>query len=323
MTRLTRAALFFVLSLGLLVSNAAAFPTRPVTIVVPYAVGGSTDVLARVLAERMSRELGQPMIVDNTGGAGGTIGTSKVVRAARDGHTILFHNVGLATAPALYKLHFDPAKDLVPIGEAGEVPMILVGSRHFRPDTLEQVMAHAKANPSEVKFSNAGIGSSSHLCSILLAQAMSAKVTVVPYKGTGPALQDLVAGSVDLICDQPVSTGPNIQAGNLKPYAVATRERLAILPNVPTFTEAGLPGVELSVWHGFYAPTGTPRAAIDRLNEALRATFLDPAVAQRLTAMGVIIPADDALEPQALGTRTTREIERWSGVISAAGIKAQ
>jgi len=302
----------------------AAFPTKPITIVVPYAAGGSTDVLARVLAEAMARDLGQPVIVDSAGGAGGTIGTSKVVRALNDGHTILLHNMGIATAPALYsKLTFDVNKDLEPIALAGDVPMILVRNKSFAPATVADLIKHMKAKPGEVKFSHAGVGATSHLCAMLFNQTANTNVTMVPYRGTGPALQDLIAGNVDVICDQPVATGPHLQSGALKAYAMATKERIPTMPEVPTFAEAGLPGFELAVWHGVYAPKGTSATVIERLNKAIRVALSDAGLVKRFTDMGVIIPQDDRLKPESLRVHTAAEIKRWDPVIKAAGAKAE
>ncbi|MBV7453570.1 tripartite tricarboxylate transporter substrate binding protein BugD [Acidovorax sp. sif1233] len=311
-------------ALALASTAVAAFPTKPVTIVVPYAAGGSTDVLARVLAEAMARDLGQPVIVDSAGGAGGTIGTAKVVRAPNDGHTVLLHNMGIATAPALYsKLAFDVNKDLEPIALAGEVPMILVRYKNFAPATVAELIQHMKARPGEVKFSHAGVGATSHLCAMLFNQTAGTTVTMVPYRGTGPALQDLVAGNVDLICDQPVATGPHLQSGALKAYAMATRERIPTMPEVPTFAESGLPGFELAVWHGVYAPKGTPLAVVERLNKAVRGALADAGLVKRFTDMGVIIPQGDRLKPEALRQQTAAEIRRWDPVIKAAGAKAE
>lgn len=303
---------------------ATAFPTKPVTIVVPYAAGGSTDVLARVLAEAMARDLAQPVIVENAGGAGGTIGTARVTRAQNDGHTLLLHNMGVATAPALYsKLSFDVKKDLEPIALAGDVPMILVRNKNFAPATLADLIKKLKAEPGTVKFAHAGIGATSHLCAMLINQTLGTTVTMVPYRGTGPALQDLIAGNVEVTCDQPVSTGPHIQAGLIKAYAMATKERLATMPDVPTFSEAGMPGFELAVWHGLYAPKGTPAAVIERLNKAARAAFAEPALIKRFNDMGVVIPQGDRLKPEALRQQTSSEIQRWAPVIKAAGAKAE
>lgn len=314
------------LALALTASSLAAmaFPTKPITIVVPYAAGGSTDVLARVLAETMTRDLGQQVIVENAGGAGGTIGTSRVTRAANDGHTLLLHNMGIATAPALYsKLTFDVKKDLEPVALAGNVPMILVANKKFGPANLADFIKQMKAQPGAVKFSHAGIGATSHLCAMLINQTLATTVTMVPYRGTGPALQDLVAGNVDVICDQPVATGPHIQSGMLKAYAMATKERLGTMPDVPTFSEAGMPGFELAVWHGLYAPKGTPASVIERLNKAMRVAFSEPGLIKRFQDMGVVIPQGDQLKPETLGQHTAAEIKRWDPVIKAAGAKAE
>jgi tripartite-type tricarboxylate transporter receptor subunit TctC len=306
--------------LGLLSLTAVAFPTKPVSIVVPYAPGGSTDVIARVLAEHMARDLGQSVVVENVGGAGGTIGTAKVVRSANDGHSVLFHNMGIAIAPSLYnKLTFDVSKDLEPIAHAGDVPMILVRNSKFAPATVGELIKHMKAKPGDVKFAHAGVGATSYLCAVLFNQATATTTTMVPYRGTGPALMDVIAGNVDMICDQPVSTSAYLQAGTLKPYAVATQERLSILPTVPTFAESGMPGFQLAVWHGFYAPKGTPPAVIDRLNKAVRAAFANPAVIKRLADLGVVLPQGDRLKPEALRDHTTAELKAWPPVLAAAG----
>ncbi|MEI2415077.1 tripartite tricarboxylate transporter substrate-binding protein [Orrella sp. JC864] len=303
---------------------AFAFPTRPVTLVVPYAPGGSTDVLARVLAEVLAQDLGQPVVVENAAGAGGTIGTSKVVRSPKDGHTVLLHNMAVATAPALYSnLTFDPARDLEPVAMAGDVPMILVRNKDFPPSTVQELIQAMKDKPGQVNFSHAGIGATSHLCAMLFTQSTGTTATMVPYRGTGPALQDLIAGNVDLICDQPVATGPHIKAGALRPYAVATRERLDILPEVPTFAQAGLQGFELAVWHGLYVPQGTPAEAVERLNRAVRAAFGNAALVQRLGEMGVVVPQGERLSAQFLRQHTQAEIARWKPIIEQAGVKAE
>lgn len=318
-TKATLAIVFAATSMA-----AMAFPAKPITIVVPYAAGGSTDVLARVLAEAMGRDLGQQVIIENVGGAGGTIGTSRVTRAPSDGHTLLLHNMGIATAPALYsKLTFDVKKDLEPVTLAGDVPMILVANKNFGPANLGEYIKHMKDKPGAVKFAHAGIGATSHLCAMLINQTAGTTVTMVPYRGTGPALQDLVAGNVDVICDQPVATGPHIQSGMLKAYAMATKERLGSMPDVPTFSEAGMTGFEMAVWHGLYAPKGTPAPVIERLNKATRMALMDPGVAKRFKDMGVTIPQGDRLKPEALRQHTAAEIQYWDPIIKAAGAKAE
>lgn len=316
--------LLIAIAAGALSLAASAFPMKPVTMVVPYAPGGSTDVLARVLAEAMARDLGQPVVVENIGGAGGTIGTAKVVRAPIDGHTVLLHNMGVAIAPALYnKLGFDVTKDLEPIALAGDVPMILVRNPHFTPATVEELIKHMRAKPGDTKFAHAGVGATSYLCAVLFNQAANTTAILVPYRGTGPALIDLLAGTVDIICDQPVSTNQYLQAGSLKPYAVATKERLGILPTVPTFAESGLPGFQLAVWHGLFAPKGTPAAVVDRLNKAARSALASPTVVKRLSEMGVIVPQGDRLLPSALQQHMSNEVKKWGQVLSAAGAKLE
>ena len=311
-------------SMAVATAASAAYPDKPITMVIPYATGGSTDVIGRLIAEAMTRDLGQQVIVENAGGAGGTIGTAKVVRAAPDGYTVLLHNMGIATAPALYpKLSFDATKDLTPISLAGDVPMILVGNKDFAPATVAEVIKQMKAKPGEVRFAHAGVGATSHLCAMLFSQTTNTTVTMVPYRGTGPALQDVIAGNVDLICDQPVATGPHVASGALKAYAMATKARVSQLPNVPTFAEGGLPGFELAVWHGVYAPKGTPAAVVTRLNTALRHALADPNVVKRFQEMGVVAPQGDRLKPQALGVQTASEIKKWDPVIKAAGAKAE
>jgi tripartite-type tricarboxylate transporter receptor subunit TctC len=306
----------------LCVAQAWAYPNKPISMVVPYAPGGSTDVLARILAEAMSRDLGQAVVVENVGGAGGTIGTAKVTRATADGHTVLLHNMGVAIAPALYKkLSFDVGRDLEPVALSGDVPMIMVRQPRFAPASMVELIQFMKSHPGEVKLAHAGIGSTSHLCALLFGQATTTQATLVPYRGTGPALTDLLAGNVDLICDQPVSTLSYLQAGSLKPYAVATKERLSILPAVPTFAESGLPSFKLSVWHGIYAPKGTPSAVIERLNQSVRAALAQPAVIKRLSDMGIVIPQGERLTPAALSQHTLEEIRNWTQILGAAGLQ--
>ena len=322
MLGITKLAITAVLALASCV--AMAFPEKPIVMVVPYAAGGSTDALARILAEAMSRDLGQQVVVENAGGAGGTIGTGRVVRAPNDGYTVLFHNMGIATSLALYKnLGFDARVDLEPISLIGDVPMILVGNKNFAPSNLKDLIIYMENHPGHVNFANAGVGATSYLCALLFTQTLEAGVTMVPYRGTGPALQDLVAGNVDLICDQPVATGPFLKSGTLKPYALATAKRIDIMPNVPTFAEEGMKGFELAVWHGIYAPKGTPEEAISRINKSIRVALSEPALAKRFKDMGVIIPEDERLSPEALGEQLSSEIDRWNEVIKAAGVEPQ
>ena len=300
------------------------FPNKPVTIVVPFPPAGSTDVIGRLLAQAMSKALNQPIAVENVGGAGGTIGAAKVARATGDGYTLLFNNMAQASAPALYaKLSFDPVTDFEPVGEIADVPMILVARKNFPADTVQTLLAWTKANPGKLNFANAGIGATTHLCEVLMQSVTGAKWTPVPYKGTGPALLDMLGGQVDLICDQPASTLGHIRSGALKPIAVATKARLKNLPDVPTFTESGLPGFELAVWHGLYAPKGTPKPVIDKLAAALRQALRDPALSGRLQEMSALIATPEQASPEFLRAHIKSDVERWKTTLKAAGVKPE
>jgi len=300
------------------------FPTKPITIVIPFPPAGSTDVLGRLLAQHMGKSLNQTLLVDNTGGAGGTIGAAKVARAPADGYTLLFHNMAHASAPALYaKLPYDPLTDFEPIGYVNAVPMILVAKKGFAYNDIKAMIGYAKNNPGQINFANAGVGSTSHLCDVLLQYTSGANWVNIPYKGTGPALNDLLGGQVDMICDQPASTLGHIKSGGVKPIAVATSTRLKILPDVPTFAESGLPGFELAVWHALYAPKGTSKAVIDKLNTALKAALRDPQLVQKYTEMSAIIATPDQATPEYLKGFLKSDVERWRVAMKAAGVQPE
>lgn len=300
------------------------FPSRPLTMVIPFPPSGSTDVLGRLLAQSMSRFLQQTIVIENTGGAGGTMGAARVARAKPDGYTLLFHNMAHASAPALYaRLSYDPVADFEPIGIVTEVPMILVAHKDFPASNLQGVLAFARANPEKLNFANAGIGATSQLCEVLMKSASGAKWTSVPYKGTGPALNDLLGRQVDLICDQPASTLGHIKSGTVKAIAVATRSRLDILPDVPTFAESGLPGFELAVWHGLYAPKGTPKVVVEKIASALRQALRDPALVQRFQEMSASIASPEQATPEALGSFLKMDVERWKTALKNAGIRPE
>ena len=302
----------------------AAYPDKQITMIVPYAPAGSTDVLGRILAQVLSKDLGQPVVVDNTGGAGGTIGAAKVVNAKPDGYTVLFHNMAQASAPAIYsKLPYDPAKDFAPIGMVADVPMVLVARKDFPAESLQGFIDYVKANPGKVNFANAGVGATSNLCEVLMKSTLSASWTSVSYKGTGPALNDLLAGQVDVICDQPASTLQHIRAGNLKALAVATKERISSLPTVPTFSQSGIPGFQLSVWHGLYAPKDTPKQVIDRFVKALNVALKDPALVNRFSEMDAAVATPAMANPSALSKFLAADIERWKTAMKNAGVKPQ
>lgn len=302
---------------------AQGFPDKPISLVIPFAAGGPTDVVARMLAVPMGKSLGQSVIVENAVGAGGTIAATKVARATPNGHTIFLHHMGMSTAPALYrKLSFDPLKDFEYIGQVVDVPMTLLARKDFPANNLQELLTYVKANKDKVSLANAGLGAVSHLCGLLFMSSIGVDLTTVPYKGTGPAMNDLLGGQVDLLCDQTTQTVPMIKEGRIKVFGVTTPQRLSALPNVPTLDEQGLKGFEVKVWHGMYAPKGTPTEVINKLNAALRAALQDPMVKQRLADLSSEIPAPDKVTPQGLKTHLEAEIQKWGPVIRKAGIYA-
>jgi tripartite-type tricarboxylate transporter receptor subunit TctC len=303
---------------------ADAYPSNTITMIIPYPAGGSTDVLGRILAASMSTTLKQQVIVENIGGAGGTLGTGRAARAAADGYTILFHNMAHATAPSLYaKLPYDPQTSFEPIASVADVPMILVARKNFGPKSYAELVSYARANPGKITFANAGVGATSHLCSLLITSATKLDMTLISYKGTGPALNDLVGGHVDMICDQPASTTSWIKKGDIKAIAVATRERLPVLKEVPTFGESGLKNFELSVWHGMYAPKGTPAGTVAKIGTALQTALKDPSVIARFDALGAVPAAPNMQTPEGLRAHLKSEISRLGTAIRAAGVPVQ
>ncbi len=303
-------------------SNAAwaAYPDKPVTLVVPYSAGGPTDVVARLLGGAMTRSLGQTVIVENKTGAGGTISAAYTARAKPDGYTFLIHHNGMATAPALYrKLNYKPLADYEYVSQVIDVPMTLVGRKDLPAKDFKELQAYAKAQGDKITLAHAGLGAVSHLCGMLLRQAMGVEMTTVPYQGTGPAMNALLGGQVDLLCDQTTSTTPYIKAGSVKLYGVTTASRLKTMPDTPTLAEQGLTGFQFVVWHGIYAPKGTPKEAVDKFGGALRAALKDPAVLQRLTELGALVPSDDKLTPAGLQSWLAKETDRYAPVIKAAG----
>ena len=296
------------------------YPTQPITIVAPFSAGGPTDTVTRLVAEPMSQALGQQVLVRNVGGAGGTLGAAQVAKAEADGYTLLLHHIGMATAPSLYdNLTFDPTTDFAPIGLVTNVPMTIVARKDFEPTTLAELVDYVKANADTVTLANAGIGAASHLCGMLFMDAIDTPLTSAPYQGTGPAMTDLVGGQVDFMCDQTTNTTGQIAAGAVKAYAVTTPERLPALPDLPTTAEAGLPEVEVGIWHGLYAPAGTPDAVIGKLSAALRTALADPQVAVRFGELGILPEPSDRATPEALGAQLAEQIALWKPVIDAAG----
>jgi len=304
---------------------AQAYPTKPITVVVPFSAGGPTDALARILCQRMSEALGQQMIVENVGGAGGTIGVVKVARAAPDGYTLSFTHMGtLAVNIALYKsLPYDSQKDFEPVGLGGTNPMVLVTKKDLPAKTFAEFLAYVKANEKKVQYGMAGIGAASHLGGLMLNSMMKVDVLEIPYKGTGPALNDLVSGQFDYMVDQAVNVLPQIQSGNIKALGVSTLKRLPQLPNVPTIDEAGLKGYEVTIWNGFFAPKGTPKEIVAKLNQALVTAVNDEKVRVRLTELAVELPSAQEVTPEALRDQLKASIDKWVPAVRAAGVKPE
>ena len=313
-------------SLGLFCAFAAPaalaqqYPAKPVTIVVPAAAGGPSDTVARTVSAALAKELKGTVIVENQGGAGGTIGAARVARAPGDGYTLYLYHIAHSTWPALYrKLSFDVVKDFEPIGLINDVPMTLVSKKELAAKDFKELVAWIKANGKKATIGNAGVGSASHLCGLLFMQAIQTELTPVPYKGTGPAMNDLLGGQIDLMCDQTTNTTSQIKSGKIKVYAVTTPTRIPTMPDVPTLDELGLKNFELSAWHGLWAPKGTPKPIIDQLSKALQAAVQDPAVKQRFADLGAVPVAEASATPAALQTRMKNEIDRWGPIIKAAG----
>ena len=296
------------------------YPNKPITMYVPFAAGGPTDSVARLTAEAMSKSLGQQVLVENLPGAGGTIGSSRAAQAAPDGYTILLHHIGMSTAPTLYrKLDFDPTTAFAPIGLVTEAPMTIVARPDFKATTLAELIATIKAEGEGITYANAGVGAASHLCGMLFMSAIDKQMTTVPYKGNGPIMTDLMGSQIDMTCDQATNTAGALKANQIKGYAVTSPERQKAFPNLPTADEAGLPKFELSVWHGLYAPKGTPPDVVAKLTSALQVAVQDPSLQQRLDAIATFPVTKDKATPQALQERLNSEIARWRPLIKAAG----
>jgi putative tricarboxylic transport membrane protein len=301
-------------------ASAQDYPTRPINIVVPAAAGGPTDAISRVTAQAMSKLLGQQITIENVGGAGGTIGTGRVVRADPDGYTLLIYHVGLSTAATLYrKLPYDTRSAFAAVGLVTDAPMTIIGRSDLEPNTLKELVAYLKGRSAKTTFGNAGIGSASHLCGMLFMSRVQAQLTTVPYRGTGPVLNDLLGKQIDMTCDQATNTTPPILGKLVKAYAVTTKARLKSLPDLPTAHEAGLEGFELGVWHGVFAPKGTPPAVVQKLSTALKAALKDPDLVKRFNDINTEPMPEDRATPEAAQRMLLSEIDRWAPIINAAG----
>lgn len=307
-----------------LVAGAASaqYPNKPVTMLVPFAPG-PTDTVARIVAQAMTKPLGQSFVVENRPSNGGILAPELLTKANPDGYTILIHHIGMATAPALYRqLRYKPMEDFEYIGLINEVPMTMIGRANLAPNNLKELLAYIKENKAKVSMANAGIGAASHLCGMLFQSAIQTDLLTVPYKGTGPAMNDLLGGQVDFMCDQTTSTTNQIKAGKVKVYGVTTLARVSSLKDVPTLDEQGLKGFNIAIWHGLYAPKGTPKAAIDKLSAALQEAMKDPLVKQRFNDLGTDPVDPKRATPEALRSHLKAELDKWAPVIKAAGVYA-
>jgi tripartite-type tricarboxylate transporter receptor subunit TctC len=301
----------------------AAFPNKPVTIVVPFTAGGPTDLVARGIAQGMSKALGQSVVVENTAGAGGTIAATRVKNASPDGYMLLVHHIGMSTAPALYrKLAYNPQTDFEPVALVVDTPMTVIARPDFPAKNLNEFVAYVKANKTKLNLANAGIGSASHLCGLLFQSAIQTEVTTVPFKGTADALNAIMGKQVDFLCDQSTNTTQHINAGTVKAFGVTSKARLPTLPNLPTLDEGGLKGFQVGVWNGVYAPKGTPKPVIDRLAAAVQQAMNEPDFRKRMADLGSTVYTQEQSTPAALAAQLRSEIERWTPVIKAAGVYA-
>lgn len=301
-----------------------AYPNRPITLITPYAAGGGSDYLTRVLAEALHQRLHETVLVQNVGGAGGALGSMQAAKAKPDGYTLLLNHIGMATIPLLYKkLNFDPLVSYEFIGLFAEAPMVILARKDFGPKTFADLVAYAKANKEKLTMASSGMGSATHLCALLFQEALQVPITMVQYKGAGPALIDVRSGQVDLLCDLPTTTSSVIRSGDVRAYVLTARRRMASLPDVPTAAEVGMPSLDVGAWYGFYAPLGTPKPIIETLNRALRDTVQDKAVARQLEQIETYVLPLDQATPEAHRAKLASQIELWRPIIEKAGLQAE
>jgi tripartite-type tricarboxylate transporter receptor subunit TctC len=299
------------------------YPTRAVTMYVPYAAGGPTDTVARVVAQAMTKPLGQTVLVENRPSAGGFLAPEQVKNAKPDGYTILIHHIGMATTPALYRqLRFNPLSDFDYIGLINDVPMTLIAKPNFPANNFKEFLAYIKANKEKVNYANAGIGAASHLCGMLFMSAIQTEIQTIPYKGTAPAMNDLLGGQVDFMCDQTTNTTSQIKSGKVKVYGVTSKKRVPSLPEIPTLDEQGLKGFEVGIWHGLYGPKGMPKPVLNKLVAALQESVKDEGVKKRFTDLGAETYPPEKATPAALRAHLKAEIDKWSPLIKKAGVYA-
>jgi tripartite-type tricarboxylate transporter receptor subunit TctC len=324
-----RTAVFlFALLAGLQIVGLAAaqeaYPSRTITLITPYAPGGGSDYLTRTLAEALRVRLKETVVVQNVGGAGGAIGSIQAARAKPDGYTLLLNHIGMSTIPLLYKkLNFDPLTSYEFIGLFAEAPMVILARKEFAPKNFAELVAYAKANKDKLTMASSGMGSATHLCAMLFQEALGVPITMVQYKGAGPAVVDVRSGQVDLLCDLPTTTSSLIRSGDLRAYVLTSPKRMASLPDVPTAGEVGMPNLYMGAWYGFYAPLGTPKAVVDVLNAALRDIVQDKSVAQQLEKIETYLLPLDQATPEALRQKLASQIELWRPIIEKAGVQAE
>ncbi len=296
------------------------YPTKSVTMLVPFSAGGPTDTVARLVAQGMTKPLGETVIVENRPSAGGILAPELVKNAKPDGYTILIHHIGMATTPTLYrKLRFDPLNDFEYIGLINDVPMTIIAKPQMQAKDFKEFLAYIKANKDKVTYANAGIGAASHLCGMLFMNAIQTSFLTVPYKGTGPAMNDLLGGTVDFMCDQTTNTTSQIKAGKVKVYGITSEKRVASLPEVATLAEQGLKGAEVGIWHALYAPKGTPKPVVDKLVGAMQTALADETVNKRFADLGAVTYPKDKQTPAALQAHLKAEIDKWAPLIKKAG----
>jgi tripartite-type tricarboxylate transporter receptor subunit TctC len=304
-------------------SAQAEYPERPINMVVPFAAGGPTDSVARSLAEAMRPSLGQTVVVENKGGAGGTIGTSQVARSAPDGYSVLLMHVGFSTAPSLYKNPgYDAMKGFEPIGLVVDVPMTIIAREDFPPNNVAELKDYILKNKEKVSLANAGVGAASHLCGTMLMDALGTELLTIPYKGTAPAMNDLLGKQVDLMCDQTTNTTQQIDAKKVKAYAVTSLKRVPTLPDLPTMDESGFKGFQVGIWHGMWVPKGTPQPVVDKLVKSLQTGLADPKFQERMRLLGASVLTADA-NPQALTAKVTQQVPQWAELFKKANVQPQ
>jgi tripartite-type tricarboxylate transporter receptor subunit TctC len=316
-------ALAGVVAFGVSAASAQTYPSRTINMVIPFAAGGPTDTVGRLIAESMSKTLGQTVVVENKAGAGGTRAAGDVAKANPDGYTILLHHIGMSTAPTLYrKLPFNVETDFETIGLVTDAPMSVIAKPGLEAKNFAEVINYVKTNKDKVSLGNAGVGSASHLCGMLLMSSIGVPMTTIPYNGTGPAMTDLLGGQIDLLCDQTTNTTSHIKGGKVKAYGVTTKTRVKNLPELPTLDEAGLKGFEVAVWHGIYAPKNTPKDVVAKLTAALQTALKDEKVITRFAELGTEPVPQAEATPEAHKKRLTAEIAKWRPLIQSAGAYA-